>query len=1206
MIKTALFTQRLPDCQDVLVAGGKAVNLGRLMRAGFPVPGGFAVTTGAYAAAREQAGSDVPGDIPAAVRSQILAAYREMGLGRVAVRSSATAEDMGNASMAGQYETFLDIEGESALLDAVRKCWASLDAPRTRAYLKEHGIDLKTVSMAVVVQRLVHADVAGVLFTANPSDGAFHEMLVEASWGLGESVVSGRVQPDVLRLEGETGRVISATIADKQVHLSAGNGEERPVEESRRRLPCLEGKDVKQLWALGKKTAAHFGSPQDIEWAIHNGEIFLLQSRPITTAGEAQAYDDVLRSAKERLRSRLAAGRGPWALHNLAETLPHPTPLTWSVIERFMSGRGGFGHMYRDAGFLPSKTVEREGFLELIAGRVYMDLSRAPEMFFENFPFEYDVEALKRSPDAAQAPPTLPGGSVAARIAARRRLVAVQARLQALSAEYDLELRERHFPEIETYVAREKALDLQRLSGAELVQVWEARETQVLDLFGPRLLMPSLIGGMAMAELRTFLEEHFWEEDPEALAQLISSGGLANRTVVADAELYEVAHGHRTLERWLSDHGHRAAGEFDLASPRWRERPDKVREMAGHLAQGAIHGGPMERHGKHVKEVESKVKTLRAALSRAPDGVLREFDRRADVVRRYVAFREDAKDFLMLGYDLLRDVALEAGRRRGIGEDVFFLTRDEVFDTLRAGSESRESIEERKRLYRAEGRVVLPQVIDAGAIESLGAVVETRHAGEGHKAFAISSGEAVGRAVILTSPTDGRDLGTGYILVCPSTDPSWTPLFVNAAGLVLECGGTLSHGAVVAREMGLPAVVLPGATKLFKDGEALHIDGRHGWVGLAAQKAPKTVDELPDPESVFVARRFIPPPPSAKDRRARRLRDVFGALWTLFLLAFFLLPREILYEPVLQVMDRVLWPIVRLLGKPGVVVVIAVMVAVVTLLLQRFLTDNRRLLEARKRAAALKKEADALPEKAPRRGALLRLANPVTLRTLGAAMVPVGLLLGPMVMPFVWMQARIDPTVQVGRPGEPVQVVAMVEGDPAQPLTLQVGSPGIVDEMTPGTRALEPIRPTLERLLALYRSGAAEAWELKVAPEGAADALEAYLKAGVPVRGVSWRVNVPEGYEGAFGVHAAVGGASEMNARVVVGSRDPPAPTKVAGAGLLKEVRVVYGRSEPQPFFRPLAFIGGRLGAWDMGWVWLYVAAYLPVLIAVRRALKVA
>ena len=293
----AIYTQTLFEARDVALVGGKAVNLGRLMRAGFPVPGGFVVTTRAYAFAKGQSSDGrTPQSLlgmPAEVAEEVRVAYRAMGGGTVAVRSSATAEDMGNASMAGQYETYLDIEGEEDLLDAVRRCWSSLDAPRIRAYLREHQIDPENVSMAVVVQRLVTADVAGVLFTVNPNDngGGKSEMLVEASWGLGESVVSGRVQPDVLRLERATGRVIAATIADKQVTLAAGVREERPVEEHRRREACLRGRDVHHLWQLGHRAEQYFGSPQDIEWAIHEGEVFLLQSRPITTRQDAEAYE---------------------------------------------------------------------------------------------------------------------------------------------------------------------------------------------------------------------------------------------------------------------------------------------------------------------------------------------------------------------------------------------------------------------------------------------------------------------------------------------------------------------------------------------------------------------------------------------------------------------------------------------------------------------------------------------------------------------------------------------------------------------------------------------------------------------------------------------------------------------------------------------------------------------------------------------------
>src|SRR3954470_12637444 len=251
MINTITLLQPLSDCRDKSLAGGKAVNLGILIRAAFPVPDGFCITTDAY---RYWAGTKSE-EIPADLIDEITRAYRAMGSPSVAVRSSATAEDMSEASMAGQYDTFLDIADEESLLNRIRCCWASLDPPRTRAYLKEHGIELSQVAMAVVVQRLVPSDVAGVLFTANPQTGSKDEMLVESSWGLGESVVSGLVQPDVLRIDRHTGRVVHARIADKQVMIPPVNGNgsaveshEVPVPESKRRIPCVKGPDVTALW----------------------------------------------------------------------------------------------------------------------------------------------------------------------------------------------------------------------------------------------------------------------------------------------------------------------------------------------------------------------------------------------------------------------------------------------------------------------------------------------------------------------------------------------------------------------------------------------------------------------------------------------------------------------------------------------------------------------------------------------------------------------------------------------------------------------------------------------------------------------------------------------------------------------------------------------------------------------------------------------
>jgi pyruvate,water dikinase len=1207
-------TLHLQHCHDLAVVGGKAVNLGRLVRAGFTVPQGFAITTHAYRAATAAKKEGERHSMPAGIAADIVAAYRAMGQGPVAVRSSATAEDLAEASMAGQYETFLDIEGEEALLDRVVRCWESLHSPRIRAYFQRHGIDAAQVAMGVVVQRLAPAEVAGVLFTSDPAgtgqargDGGSDDcVLIEATWGLGETLVAGHVQPDVFRLDKASGRILEATIGDKRVELVAGaqGRRERPVEEARRRQATLDERRLWQLWELGEKAAAHFGRPQDIEWALGAGEegvLYLLQSRPITTLRDFEVRERELEGIRHQLRQQTAAGRGPWVLHNLAETLAHPAPLTWSVIARFMSGAGGFGEMYRQAGFQPSERIREEGFLELIGGRIYMDVSRATEMFAPEFPYAYDLETLKRSPDASQSPPTLPRGTLRNRLKAGRMLAAVTARLRVKAAGLDRELRESTFPAIERYVGDARSINLGAVN--DLTELWMKQEEQVFDRFAPRLLLPSLISGMALADLRNFLVEVCWREDPDALAQFLSSasGGAPTRTLLADAGLYQVGRGAASLDDWIRAHGHRGPNEFDLAAPRWREQPDLLREAAVRLATGE---DPLERHRRQSALVEQRIAGIRKNLSSRDRS---EFDRCLDLVRRYLPFREESKDFLILGYGLLREIALEAGRRLGIGTDLFFLHRQELFEALRNGAVSpnhKESITARKVAHRAQARLQLPTVIDSSSIENLGKAAELparAASASGHKAFPISSGQARGTVRVLHSPTQAADVGTGYILVCPSTDPSWTPLFAHAAGLIIECGGTLSHGAVVAREMGLPAAVLPDATRLFADGDELFVDGTTGWVG----KTPAAAAAAIDPGDTRIRHDRVPPLASRKDRTAGHVRNAAAALWLLFLLAFFTLPGARVEQPTLHAIDLFLWPLVRHAGKPATVAIVAAAIAVITLLIQKWGTDNSRLLEAKRRAALLTREAAALPKTSPRRRVLQSVVAQVQLRTLLAAMVPVGILLGPLVLPFVWFTQRIDPAVANAPPGSPVTIVALVDATLSESIRLS-GPPGLsIDPATPADRTLPPLRPALEHLLALYRAPVADAWELQLAPElppgqAAAD-LQEYLARGLPPQGITWIVHPGEDAAGRFDLSIDTPSAPDpMPLAITLGDDQPPAPRIVHPVDSpIRELKIVYPRSATmQPFV--------RFGPLHCGWVLLYILVYVPVLFAARAVLKVA
>jgi pyruvate,water dikinase len=1120
--------------------------------------------------------------------------------------------------MAGQYETILDVEGEDALFAAVQRCWTSINAPRTRAYQKQHGIDEADVVMAVVIQRLVPADHAGVLFTTNPHPGHFSEMLLEANWGLGESLVSGEVQPDSFRLDQKTGRVLAVICRQNADPASAQSDSDVSLNSSTPTKPCLRGIEIFRIWEAGQKAVEHFGCPQDIEWAIAGDQLFILQSRPITTLGTAAALETVLEQTQQFLRDQVRSGRGPWVLHNLAETLPHPTPLTWSVIWQFMSGKGGWGNLYRQAGFDPAPLVCQQGFLDLIAGRIYMDAARAPDLFFDDFPFGYDIHQLERSPDASQAAPTVARASWFRCFKAARRMSAAQTKLEKLSVDFDRRLRTSVFPEFVEFVAKARQTDWRAGSAEELITTWQQHEAIVLDYFAPQSLMPTLIAQMALGDLQSFLSEHFWDEDAEALSLELASGGDANSTVIADQELHEVGCGSRSRETWLAEHGHRATQEFDLASPRYREQPEVITQLAERLAQGE---SPLTRHRHHVEKVNQRIQQLRGRLTRS---ARRELDARLMLVRRYAPFREDSKHFLMLGYDLLRELALEAGRRLEIDSDVFFLTRDELFDSLRVGYAPLHVIRQRKRTHQAELYLDLPRVIDRAAIASIGQPGQVVDSSDGHQALAVSAGKAVGPARIVSSPDQTEELGTGYILVCPTTDPSWTPLFVNAAGLVVERGGSLSHGAVVARELGLPAVVLPGATRQFTDGEMLRVDGFAGYVGRAAEQEAEIVEaRANDPENVVIAPGLIPPGPGTKDRRTARFRNLFALLWAIYLLAFFCLPAARVRQPSLAACDWLLWPLVRVCGKPTAVALIAGMMAALVLIVQRLATDNPRLLEAKRRARLLTQQAQALPQGSARQVALLGQAARVTPMTLQAAMAPVGLMLGLLILPFVWFQERVDPTRASPPAGSAVQVVALIQADWHEPVELDALPNFQLDDATPRARTLVPLRPTLERLLVLLRQPRevpGEPWEFKFLPdpgrEQAANDLEAFLAAGIPPQGITWLLRPADNADGSFPISVSTPGHPPIHLHSVLGDSAPPTATEVKEItdSPIREVHVVCPRPQSEPiFWRPFASLSvesnSRFAGWlrtlNISWLWLYVGTYIVSLLLIKRLLRI-
>ncbi len=1226
------FVLPLEACRENRLVGGKAINLARLLAAGFPVPTGFVVTTDAFRSAMGADGA-FPRDLPSAVAAAVAEGYRAIGSPIVAVRSSATAEDMADASMAGQYETFLDLQGEAAVLDAVAKCWRSIDTPRTRAYLADKHIDLTQVAMAVVVQHLVPSDVAGVLFTANPRNGRDDEMLIEASWGLGEAVVGALVQPDTLVIDVHTSRVKQAIIADKKIWIEPGSHTQREVSEAKRRVPCLDSRMVDELRRLGIKVAEHFRSPQDLEWGIHDGRLYLLQSRSITTL--ATAPERVLDAERVALAAALAAGEGPWVRHNISETLPHPTPLTWSVVSRFMSGAGGFGAMYRAVGFEPAESVQQNGFLRLIAGRAYMDLALGAEMFFADYPFAYDLVLLRGNPDAAQDPPSITTGSPGEMMAVMRRLGAVEGHITTLEGDFDRILVDELVPAFRAWCARERAVDLTACDSAALVALWHERQTKVMVEFAPQSLMPSVICATAMGKLKAFLEPWCWDEDPVHVAELIAAGGVANCTMRAAAGLRDLAEGRIAAATWLAEHGHRAPEEFDLATARWSERPAALTAYAANLKGGA---DPLAMHHERVAKAAAKAAELRATMPAKDQAA---FDALIDILHRYMRFREDGKHWLMEGYALLRTVALEAGCRLALGDDIFLLDEAEFVEALATGYAPLALIAQRRQRRQAESRCRLPALITADELPTLGAPPVLQGGNHLH-AFAIAAGQGKGPVRIVLSPEHAGELGTGYILVCPSTDPSWTPLFVNAAGLVLERGGALSHGAVVAREMGIPAVVLDGATEQFTEGEVVTVDGDRGGLSRGVDVVPlaaaaASADVAVDLNELHIPRHRLPPPASPAEARIGTVRNICFLIWAIyFALAFWPTnwATDHVYRPTMTLLDDVLWPMVPALGWPVTVLLFSVVMAFLCMVLQKVLTDNRRLVVAKERAASLRAEAMKLPPDAPRRGALLAAAAPVQWRVMGASFVPLGLLLGPMIMSVFWLTDRID--VHNPPPGTSIQVVAQIDGE----FTGQIqatGSAGMTVDLdqTAEVQSLPPIRATLQALQNRWTRDHAlgdQPWALRAAGEVAREAtlasLDDYLRHPIPAQELVWTITTPT--DSSIGEvvlwHKSDGAISptEVLARIPLrlGAAVPSLPCELVSRPpspdeFIPVIRPAHGpiqrvvirpmeaqkQEKAQPFIQPFKRLGW---AWDPGWILFYIAVYLPAMFFCRFILKVA
>jgi phosphohistidine swiveling domain-containing protein len=796
---------------DGAIAGGKGANLGELTRAGFKVPDGFVVTTDAYALA---AGAVDPTDassareqlltspVPRAVDEAVRDAYRALGAPHVAVRSSATAEDLPEASFAGQQDTILDVAGEDALIEAVRRCWASLWNERAVAYRATHDVRDAGARLAVVVQRMVDAGRAGVLFTADPVTGTRRRASIEAVRGLGEQLVSGRVNPD---------------------HYLVDSRDEKVLE---RRGDTLTDAQLIELAALGEKVEAHFGTPQDIEWAIDRaGTLWLVQSRDITTL---YPLPPGLPDPDAELRVLFSA--------NVAQGVFQPmTPIglqTFRLLSSAFASLVATAPADPDAGVPVIRDSGMRLWIDIteaLRDRAGRELVMRPLAVMEARSKDVVTQLLS---DPRLAPRSRSPVRTRVRIArAVLRTGALPVVMRALLRPQSTRLQ--LLPRFDALINADLGPTSTPL---ERVRAFERLFLEVPPRLFPKLVAMALAGYAAYNVAGRVLGDKVTRDE----LRTVLRGLPFNPTTEMDIALWEIARRTRDdpasegreLASFLERYGHRAVAEIDLGVPRWSEDPSHLRAaIASYRRVTDPAQAPDAQFARGAGEAEKMIATLTARVHGPRRWLVRTLLRR---VRALGGLREMPKFQIIRAFARGRAILAPVGRElAGAGrieraEDLWFLSLPEIRRAL-AGEAMRQLVATRRSEYEREmRRRHIPRILLSDGTDAEAAFAAP--AGDGLRGTPASPGIARGPARVLLAPENAR-LEPGEVLVAPATDPGWTPLFLTASALVMEMGGMMSHGAVVAREYGIPAVVgVPDATGRIPNGAAVAVDGSAGTV----------------------------------------------------------------------------------------------------------------------------------------------------------------------------------------------------------------------------------------------------------------------------------------------------------------------------------------------------------------------------------------
>ncbi|MBK9945078.1 MAG: pyruvate, phosphate dikinase [Kouleothrix sp.] len=841
--------------------GGKGMSLAKMLAAGLSVPGGFHITTEAYrrfvaenglqpqimrelagldpadpaaleAAALRIGGAFAAGATPPEIVAAVAEAYAGLRGAAVAVRSSATAEDLPGASFAGQQETYLNIRGADAVLEAVKRCWASLWTARAIAYRLKNQIDQATVALAVVVQELVDASAAGIMFTANPVSGKRDELVINAAWGLGEAIVSGAVTPDTLTLQKAGGRVLHREIAEKAimtVRTASGTGEV-PVPDDRKSKPVLSDAQVAELARLGARIEQFYGMPMDVEWALAGGTLFVVQARPITALP---------------LEWKPSVPDALYTRNSLAEHIPGPVTPLFATLGLEIANRVSYQFMEGitsqqiAAGLIPNQ-AEYETLNGYLYRRNHIGARVTLQIMWRYIPEFFRL--ARESVAIWQAARQKLAGTVAEWEQKPVELCAPSQLIEAIRTVFAASISYYNQIQITLPIAATSEVLFSKLYGSTI----RRRGDPEASTFMLGLDTVSLQSDKSLFDIAG------WLRGTPALAgyiaqmpagQLEADYGRAAPPAALPADAWAEWRAH--IERHLYQFG-RTAYEFDFAIPTPQEQPGPVFEAIKAFLSGAA-GDPYQRQRDAITKREQ---ATQAVLRRVGWPRRGWFQGLLSWAQRTSPMREDSIFDMGMAHPLIRRMLAELGRRFAAGGaigqagDIYWLEKAEVIglaEALELGialPDLSGRIPARKAQWqvslKASPPVILPET-SGWARFMHGGAPETRNGKVVLKGVGTSGGLITAPACVLFGPDDFGKLRPGDVLVAVTTTPAWTPLFAQASAVVTDIGGPLSHSSIVAREYGIPAVMAAGsATRAIQSGQIVTVDGTAGTVTIEA------------------------------------------------------------------------------------------------------------------------------------------------------------------------------------------------------------------------------------------------------------------------------------------------------------------------------------------------------------------------------------